>query len=119
MSNENKPMYKNLYKGKIEYKNTAEGSVYKIVEVNFSGRENMTKAYKGKVVSKQKKAGYKNTPGVVIELLEGPDKGKRVLYEAYKVHFFPETQTWAHLTKTTANTRKNRKANRKTRKNTK
>jgi hypothetical protein len=112
-------MYKNLYRGKIDYKNTAEGAVYKIVEVNFSGRENMTKAYKGRVVRKEKKAGYKNTPGVVIEYLEGPNKGQRVIEAAYKVYFFPEDHTWNHLTKTNGNTRKNRKANRKTRKNTK
>jgi hypothetical protein len=118
MASNNKPMYKNLYRGKIEFDNVKEGSVYKIVEVNFSGRENMTKAYKGRIVTKQKKAPYKNTPGVVIEYLEGPHSGKTVVQTAYKLYFFPENHTWAHLS-ANRSTRKNRKANRKTRKNTK
>ncbi len=112
-------MYKNLYRGKIEFKNTSVGSIYKIVEVNFSGRENMSKAYKAKIVSKDKQAGYKGSPGVTVEFLEGPEKDKKVIYEAYKLHFFPEDHTWAHLTKGGKRTRKNRKGNRKTRKNTK
>lgn len=112
-------MYKNLYRGKIDISNVNVGSVYKIVEVNFSGRENMSKAYKGKVVSKEKKTGYRNTPGVVIEYLEGPDKGKQVIQAAYQVYFFPENHTWAHLSKGGKRTRTNRKTNRKTRKNTK
>jgi hypothetical protein len=79
----------------------------------------MTKAYKGKVVSKEKKTGYRNTPGVVIEYLEGPNKGQQVLGAAYQLHFFPEDHTWSHLSKKNTNTRKNRRNNRKTRKNTK
>ena len=113
MSN-NKPMYKNLYKGKINSKHTTLGSIYRIVEVNFSGRENMTKAYKGKLVEKTKKTGYQNTPGVTLEMLEGPDKGKRVIYAAYKVHFFPENHTWSHLNTTRKN---NKNGNRSTRRN--
>lgn len=116
MSN-NKPMYKNLYRGKINFKNTSVGSTYKVVEVNFTGRENMTKAYKAKIISKDKQAGYKSGPGVTLEFLEGPEAGKRVIYEAYKVYFFPDSHTWAHLSANRTNTRKNRKANRKTRKN--
>jgi hypothetical protein len=112
-------MYKNLYRGKIDVSNVKVGSVYKVVDVNFSGRENMTKAYKGKVVSKEKKTGYRNTPGVVIEYLEGPNKGQQVLGAAYQLHFFPEDHTWSHLSKKNTNTRKNRRNNRKTRKNTK
>ena len=116
MSN-NKPMYKNLYKGKINFKNTSVGSVYKVVEVNFSGRENMTKSYKARILSKDKLAGYKAGPGVTLEFLEGPDNGKRVIYEAYKLYFFPESHTWSHLSANRASTRKNRRSNRKTRKN--
>ena len=112
-------MYKNLYKGKIDSKDVKIGSIYKIVEVNFSGRENMTKAYKGKVISKEKKTGYRNTPGVVIEYLEGPNKGQQVLSAVYQHHFFSEDHTWNHLAKKQSNTRKNRRSNRMTRKNTK
>lgn len=110
-------MYKNLYKGKIDFKNTSVGSVYKVVEVNFTGRENMTKAYKARIVSKDKKAPYKSGPGVTVEFLEGPDQGKRVVYETHKLYFFPESHTWAHLSGNRASTRKNRRANRKTRRN--
>lgn len=109
-------MYKNLYKGKINFKNTSPGSIYKIVEVNFSGRENMTKAYKGRLIEKTKKTGYRNTPGVTFEMLEGPDKGKRVLFAAYKLHFFPEDHSWSYLNKTRKNTNS---ANRSTRRNRK
>ncbi len=108
-------MYKNLYRGKVDFANVKEGSVYRIVEVNFSGRENMTKAYKAKVVEKTKKAGYESGPGVVVKYMEGPWEGKSVIHQAYKLHFFPEGHEWNHLK--TKTTRRNRRSNRKTRRN--
>lgn len=111
-SSTNAPMYKNLYRGKIDFKDTTVGTTYKVVEVNFSGRENMRNAQKARLIRKDKDAGYKPGPGVILEFLEGPMKGKQVIYQAYTLHFFPEEHTWSHISGGRRMTRKVRKQRR-------